>query len=118
MASRPALLAAPFRAVGRAGHLRRAARPPGGRDEPGRCPALDPLARPGHSWAAGGRQRFLHGLPLPAAADRGAPLAAGALELAASAAEQVAGCAADCRVPVGLRGTGPVGPTMVDGVRR
>src|SRR4051794_37919530 len=114
MASRPAVPTAPVRAPGRAGHLRRAPRPPGGRDEPGRRPALDPLARPGRPGAAGGRQRLLHGLPVPAAPAPGPPLAAPGPELAAAAAEQMAGGAPGRRLPVGLRGAGPVGPAVVD----
>src|SRR5262245_38127742 len=102
--------------LGRAGHLRRAPRPSGGRDEPGRRAALDPLARLRRPGAAGGRQRLLHGLPLPAAPDLGPPLAAPGLELAAVAAEQMAGGAPDRRLPVGLRGAGPVGPAAVDSV--
>src|SRR3954469_8939137 len=99
MAARPVVPADPTRAPGRAGHLRRAPRPPGGRDEPGRRPAVDPLARPGRSRANGGRQSLLHGLPLPAAPDPGPPLAAPGLELAAPAAEQMAGGAPGRRLP-------------------
>ena len=55
-----------------------------GRDEPGRRPAVDSLARPAHPRAAGGRQRLLHGLSVPAAADPRPPLPAGRPELAAA----------------------------------
>src|SRR5262249_10745036 len=109
MASRPALLAAPSVAAGCGDDLRRPARPPGGADEPGRRPAVDPLARPGHHRAARGRQRFLHGLPLPATPHAGAALAAGGPGLAAPAAGQVAGGAPARAVPVGLRGLRPLG---------
>ena len=55
--------------------LRRSARAAGRRDEPGRRPAVDPLARPGDPGAARGRQRLLHGVPVHAAADARPPLA-------------------------------------------
>src|SRR5262245_48868929 len=100
MASRPALLATSPVALGRAGHLRRTPRPPGGRNEPGRCPAVDPLARSGHPWAAGGRQRLLHGMSFPRTPNPRPPLAAGTLGLAAAASEQMAGGAPDRRLPV------------------
>src|SRR5438270_8982060 len=116
MATLPALLAGPPGTAGRGNDLRRPARPPGGRDEPGRRPAVDPLARPGHPRAARGRQRLLHGLSLPAAPHPRPSLAAGSMELAAATPEQVAGGAAAGRLPVRLRGAGPLGPAGVDGV--
>src|SRR4051812_21274349 len=98
MASRPALLAGAPVSAGRGDDLRRPARPPGGRDEPGRRLAVDSLARPAHLRAAGGRQRLLHGLPFPAASYPRPPLAAGRLELAAAPAEQVVGGPLDPRL--------------------
>src|SRR5262249_47016707 len=118
MAPRPALLATPHVVAGRAGHLRRVPRPPGRRDEPGRRAAVGPLARPGRPRAARDGQRLLHGLSAPLAPDLGSPLAAGPLELAATAAHKMDRGAAACRVLLGLRSAGPVGPAVVDGLPR
>src|SRR4051812_26880591 len=118
METRPPLLAGPPLAVGRGDDLRRPARPPGGRDEPGRHLALDSLARPAHPRAAGGRQRLLPGLSLPAASPPPPPLPAGRPELAAAPSEQVVGGPPDRRLPLGLRGAGPLGPAGVDGMPR
>src|SRR6516162_9852953 len=116
MAPCPARLADSLVASGRRSHLRRTPRSPGGGDEPGRRAALDSLARAGYPRSARGRQRLLHGVPLPAAAHPRPPLAAGGLELAAATAEQMVGGTAARRLPVGLRGAGLVGPAAMDGV--
>ena len=62
-----------------------------GADEPGRRPAVDSLARPADPGLAGGGQRLLHGVSVHAAPDPGPPLAADGPQLAALAAEQMAG---------------------------
>src|SRR5262245_29615350 len=116
MASRPALLAGSPVAVGCGDDLRRPARSPGGRDEPGRRPPVDSLARPAHPRATGGRQRLLPRLSLPAAAHPGPTLPADRLELAAAPPDQMAGRPPGRRLPVGLRGAVPVGSSAVDGV--
>src|SRR5205085_667102 len=116
MASRPALSANSFAAAGRPGDCRRVPRTPGGGVEPGRRSSVGPLARSARPRPARGRQRVLHGLSAPAASDVRPPLAAGPLELAAAAAQQVAGGAAARRIPLGLRSAGPVGSAVVDGV--
>ncbi len=56
--------------------LRRPPRAAVGRDEPGRRASLDSLAWSGGPGAAGGRQCLLHGLPVHAAPDTRAALAA------------------------------------------
>src|SRR5271166_1349396 len=102
MATGPALLAGPPVAVGRGDDLRRPARPPGGRDEPGRRPAVDSLARTDRLRDAGGRQRVLHGLPVHGAADVRKALASSGPELAELAAQQMAGGLFTRQLPVGL----------------
>ena len=92
LAARPARLAAAAGAAGRRASIYDGLRGPQvGADEPGRRAAVDSLARPGDPGAAGGRQRLLHGLSLPAAADAGPALAPARPGLAAPAAKQVAG---------------------------
>ena len=88
------------------------------RHEPGRRAPLDSLARPGGPGAAGGRQRLLHGLPVHGAADARPALAPAGPELAATAAEQMAGGRLARGLPLGLRGVRSLGQPMVDRLDR
>ena len=84
-------LQVPAPAPGRAHRLRWLPRAADRRHEPGGRAALDSLARPGGPGVAGGRQRLLHGLPVHAAADARRRWLPQGRELAALAAEQMAG---------------------------
>ena len=105
-------------ALAAVGHLRRPPRPAGRADESGRRAAVDSLARPAHSRAAGGRQRLLHGLSVHAAADARPPLAARRPAVAALAAQQMAGGRAGRALPLELRSVRPVGQPVVDRLDR
>src|SRR4029453_2580670 len=95
---------------------RRLARTAGRSHEPRWSAALDSLAGPADPGPAGGRQHLLHGLSICCAANFSPPFVAFQLELAAKAAEQVAGGTPAGIVPVGLRGIRPVGQSLVDGM--
>src|SRR5262245_61215096 len=118
MAPRPARAAIADDGAGGCRDPRRPARTASRCDEPGRCFALDSLARSVDIDPPGGRQLLLHGLPVRRAAHIRPPLAAGGPELAAVVAEQMAGGAPVDRVPVGLRGIQSVGQPLVDGLAR
>src|SRR5262245_41155531 len=85
-------------------HLRRLDRSSGLAHELGRCPAVDSLARPGHSRPAGPGQLLLHGLSVLAAANSGQTILTAALHLAQMSPQQMAGSFVARPVPVGLRG--------------
>ena len=94
---------------------RRPVRDAGRGDEPGRCPAVDPLAGLPDPGVARGGQRVVHGVPVPRAPDPRPPLAPRPAPLAAPAPRQVAGRDPGRAVLLVVRGvlpsgTAPAGP--------
>jgi hypothetical protein len=109
-------LASAPHAPGRRRRLRRLQGSSDRRHQPGGRPSLDSLARTGHPGDARDGQCLLHGVSLHAATDTCAALAAPGPELAALVAEQVAGSGLARLVSLGLRGAGPLGQPVVDGL--
>src|SRR5690348_13412582 len=102
MAARPPGHASAVGAAGRRSHPGWPHGTAGGRHEPGRRPALDPLAGFGDPGIARGWQCLLYGLSVHVASQPGTALATRRMELAALAAEQVVGRGLAGALPLGL----------------
>src|SRR5262245_24381507 len=102
MASRPAHAAGTAARPRDPDCCRRPDRSPGGADEPGGGPAVDPLARPARPGPARARERLLPGLPVPGAPPSREAAVPAEQTLAPLAAVEVARGRVGCRLLLGL----------------